>query len=227
MNNQQPHESHDDAITRQCEATSKRSGKRCRKHAMRGRNVCLVHGGKTPRGAASPHFKTGRHSRSLPGHLVAAYERALSDPRLLSLHDDIALTDAMLAETLSQLDDDTPVSKERRIFRQARRLIEQRRRLVESEIKHIVLAREMLTAEEVMTLLGAVVEIVTRYLPDPKERAAIAEEINALISTNGPETPLGAHSYVCIPHSGNRRPQRAIVSFKSRQRRPIHTTPQR
>jgi hypothetical protein len=195
MDNRQPLGSTDEAITRQCEATSKRSGERCRKHAMRGRNVCLAHGGKTPRGAASPHFKTGRYSRSLPGRLVAAYEEALSDPRLLSLRDDIALTDAMLMETLSQLDDDTPAAKQRRIFHEVLRLSEHRRRLVDSEVKHIVLAREMMTAEEAMSLMRAMVAIVTRFLPDPKDRAAIAEELHALISTNDPEMPLGAHSY--------------------------------
>lgn len=194
MDDQQPHGSNDDAITRQCEATSKRSGERCRKHAMRGRNVCMSHGGKTPRGAASPHFKTGRYSRSLPGHLVATYERALNDPRLLSLRDELALTDAMIAETLSQLDDDSSEAKDRRVFREVMRLIDQRRRLVETEVRHIVLAREVMTAEEVMTLMGAVVDIVSRYLPDPKDRAGIAEEIHALMN-NGPETPIGAHSY--------------------------------
>lgn len=162
---------------------------------MRGRNVCMSHGGKTPRGAASPHFKTGRYSRSLPGHLLAAYEQALSDPRLLSLRHELALTDAMIANLLQQLDDDSPDSAYSGIFRQIGRLIDQRRRLVESEVKHIVLAREMMTAEEVMTLMGAVVEIVTRYLPDPKDRAAIAEELASLMN-NGPETPIGAHSYV-------------------------------
>jgi hypothetical protein len=195
MDDQQPHGSNGDAITRQCEATSKRSGERCRKHAMRGRNVCMSHGGKTPRGAASPHFKTGRYSRSLPGRLVAAYEEALSDPRLLSLRDDIALTDAMLMETLSQFDDDTPTTKKRRVVRDACKLIEQRRRLVDSEVKHIVLAREMITAEEAMSLMRAMVAIVTRYIPDPKDRAAIVEEVHALMN-HGPETPIGAHSHV-------------------------------
>lgn len=195
MDDQQPHGSNDEAITRQCEATSKRSGKRCRKHAMRGRNVCLAHGGKTPRGTASPHFKTGRYSRSLPGRLVAAYEEAFNDPRLLSLRDEIALIQAMTCQTLSQLDDDTPATKRRRIFRDIRKLIEQRRRLVDSEVKHIVLARETITAEEAMSLMHAMVAIVTRYIPDPKDRAAIAEEMHALLN-NGPETPIGAHSYV-------------------------------
>jgi len=152
---------------------------------MRARNVCLAHGGTTPRGAASPHFKIGRYSRSLPGHLVAAYEEALSDPRLLSLRDDIALTDAMLMETLSQLDDDTPAAKERRIFREVLRLSEHRRRLVDSEVNHIVLAREMMTAEQATAMVMAITDIVKRYLPDAKARQAIAEEIYALISQQG------------------------------------------
>jgi hypothetical protein len=64
MDHQGPHGSNDeDEITRQCTATSKRSGQRCRKHAMRGRNVCLAHGGRTPLGFGSPHWKTGLHSR--------------------------------------------------------------------------------------------------------------------------------------------------------------------
>lgn len=196
MNDRQPHESNDGGITRQCTATSKRSGERCRKHAMRGRNVCMSHGGKTPRGAASPHFKSGRYSRSLPGHLIATYERALNDPRLLSLRDDIALIDVLIGETISQLDDDMPLTKERRIWREVRKLVQERTRLVEAEVKHIVLAREVMTAEEALALVGAIVEIVGRYLPDPKARMAIAEELSALIDTNGSETPVGAHSYV-------------------------------
>ena len=194
MDDRRPHGSNDQPITRQCTARSKRSGERCRKHAMRGRTVCLAHGGRTPRGVASPHFKTGRYSRSLPGHLLAAYEEALRDPRLLSLRDEAALIDAMINELLSQIDDDTPESKERRIFRQVRRLIDQRRRLVETEVQHIVLAREIVTAEEMRALLQAMVAIVIRYVPDPNDRQAIAEEVHALISTD-PETPLGAHTY--------------------------------
>lgn len=115
---------------------------------MRGRSTCLAHGGKTPRGAASPHFKTGRYSRSLPGHLAAAYEQALNDPKLFSLRDEMALTDAMISEVLRQLGDDDADAKYRHVFRQIMPLIEQRRRLVESEVRHIVLTREMLTAEE-------------------------------------------------------------------------------
>ena len=196
MDDQHPHGSNAPAITRQCTATSKRSGNQCRKPAMRGRTVCLAHGGRTPRGVASPHFKTGRHSRSLPGHLVADYERALNDPKLLSLRDEIALNEAMLVTVLHQLGDDpNQPARDRRLFRQIMRHIDLKRRLVETEVRHIVLAREMLTAEEAFALMRAVLGVVTHYLPDPADRAAITEEITALISMNGPETPIGAHHY--------------------------------
>jgi hypothetical protein len=195
MDDRQPHGSIDRPITRQCTATSKRSGTQCRKHAMRGRTVCLAHGGRTPRGAASPNFKTGRYSRSLPGHLVAAYEQVLHDPALMSLRDEIALTDAMIGETLSQITEEMPWAKERKIFAQVRRLIEQRRKLVESEVRHIVLAREVMTADEALALVRAMIAIVSTYLPDPQIQAAIAENLHALISSQSTEAPLGAHRF--------------------------------
>lgn len=186
MDDQHPHGSNAPAITRQCTATSKRSGNQCRKPAMKGRTVCLAHGGRTPRGVASPHFKTGRHSRSLPGHLVADYERALNDPKLLSLRDEIALNEAMLVTVLHQLGDDpNQPARDRRLFRQIMRHIDLKRRLVESEVRHMVLAREMMPAEAVMALVQSMTEIVKRYVPDPKDRQAVAEELHALISEPG------------------------------------------
>jgi hypothetical protein len=134
---------------------------------------------------ASPNFKTGRYSRSIPGHLVATYERAIRDPKLLSLRDEIALTDIMIGDSLAQLDDDAKPSKNRRVFREVLRHIEQRRKLVDSEVRHLVLAREMMTAEEAMALLNALVTIVKRYVPDPKDQQAIAEETYALINSEG------------------------------------------
>jgi len=186
MDDEHPHGSTDRAITRQCTATSKRSGKQCRKPAMKGRTVCLAHGGRTPRGVASPHFKTGRYSRSLPGHLVADYERALNDPRLLSLRGEIAVNEAMLVTMLQQLGDDpNQPARDRRIFRQINRHIDLKRRLVETEVRHMVLAHEMMPAEEVLALVQAMIGIMKRYVPDPKDRQAIAEEMHALMDYHG------------------------------------------
>jgi hypothetical protein len=63
-----------------------------------------MHGGKHPRGLASPHFKTGRYSKHLPSRLAAQYVAAESDPRLLELRDEVALTDARLADLLGRVD---------------------------------------------------------------------------------------------------------------------------
>jgi hypothetical protein len=52
---------------------------------------CRLHGGKTPGGIASPHWKHGRFSRYLPQGLRQDYERAASDPELGSLRSIIAL----------------------------------------------------------------------------------------------------------------------------------------
>ena len=173
-------------IPRQCTAKSKRSGRQCRKSAMKGRTVCLAHGGRTPRGVASPNFKTGRYSRSLPGHLVADYERAINDPTLLSLRDDIALNETMITTLLQQLDEspDNP-AKDRRIFRQVMQQTDLKRRLVATEVRHMVLAHEMMPAEEVMALVQAMIGIMKRYVPAPKDRQAIAEEVQAWITQQG------------------------------------------
>jgi predicted RNA-binding Zn-ribbon protein involved in translation (DUF1610 family) len=64
---------------------------------------CRVHGGASPRGVAHPRFQTGRYSKYLPDRLAERYEEALKDPELLALRDDIALTDARLADLLEGL----------------------------------------------------------------------------------------------------------------------------
>lgn len=66
MHTQNAQDSPTTSIPRQCTATSKRTGQRYRKPAMIDRTVCRTHGGKTPRGVTSPHFRHGRYSILLP-----------------------------------------------------------------------------------------------------------------------------------------------------------------
>lgn len=82
----------------QCKAKSKRSGERCKRAAMIGRDVCAMHGGKSPRGMDSPHTKTGRYSKDAPARLNARYLAGLEDPELCSLRDEIAMLDARTGE---------------------------------------------------------------------------------------------------------------------------------
>jgi hypothetical protein len=81
-----------------------RSGKTCCKFPVAGRERCRLHGGATPVGVASPHFKTGRHSKYIPERLAERYQEALADGELLALREEIALVDARLADLLGRVD---------------------------------------------------------------------------------------------------------------------------
>src|SRR3972149_6206199 len=64
---------------------------------------CHIHGGKSPSGVASPHFKTGRYSKDMPLHLAARYQQAVHDPQLLSLRDDVAVCESRISELLQRV----------------------------------------------------------------------------------------------------------------------------
>jgi hypothetical protein len=48
---------------RRCIAWSRQNGQRCKAPAMRGRNVCRMHGGKSLQGFAHPGLKDGWYSK--------------------------------------------------------------------------------------------------------------------------------------------------------------------
>lgn len=90
-----------------CTARSKQSGEQCKRHAVNGRNVCSIHGGKTPRGVASPHFKHGQYSRYaqvLPERLLAKFQTLLENQDdIEKLGENIALTELRIVELLDRL----------------------------------------------------------------------------------------------------------------------------
>ena len=203
----------------QCGAKT-RSGEPCKSKAMtNGR--CRMHGGKIPRGAASPHFVTGRYSKDLPTRLAARYEEARTDPDLLNLNAEIQLTYALLGEALKGMDHgesgrlwaelkatwDEFQDANRAQDKEASRLalvamgdlikrgvadaaarsevlniIERRRKLVESEGKRRTAMQQMITAERLMVLVAAVVDVVMHHVDEPRVRAEISADIGALLS---------------------------------------------
>jgi hypothetical protein len=90
-----------------CGAKSKRTGKPCTQPVVSGSNRCRLHGGLTPRGMASPHYRHGRRSKFLkdmPKALRSSYRAALNDEELHSLDDDIAMLESRECELLRQLE---------------------------------------------------------------------------------------------------------------------------
>lgn len=92
--------------TRQrCGARLRRSNppRHCQQFPIKGRRRCRLHGGLTPTGTASPHWKHGRHSKALPKNLEALYEAFRQDPDLVTLSDETALVDVRIGMQLEQL----------------------------------------------------------------------------------------------------------------------------
>lgn len=91
---------------RQCTADSKRRpGERCEAWAMKGRSTCYHHGGMSPIGAGSPHFKDGRRSRFssiLTGTNLRRYEDAIEDPAYVELREEMAVVQTLLFDALER-----------------------------------------------------------------------------------------------------------------------------
>lgn len=81
-----------------------KKGTPCKETRLYPNGRCRKHGGPTPNGPASPHYKTGKWSDYAPEHLIDRYQQWRSDPQLLNLSDDIALTDARISDLLSRVD---------------------------------------------------------------------------------------------------------------------------
>src|SRR5262245_31214402 len=86
-----------------CTAKAKGSGTQCKNPALPPTTKCRFHGGASLRGVAHPNFKTGAHSRYLPKHLRQDYQRAVTDPELLSLKSQAALLATREMELTKQL----------------------------------------------------------------------------------------------------------------------------
>jgi len=86
-----------------CSAKSKRSGKQCKKDAVKGREVCHIHGGKSLAGPESGRWVDGSSSKFraiFTGDSLAHYEAAREDDRYLELREDLAVLDTLFYESL-------------------------------------------------------------------------------------------------------------------------------
>lgn len=67
---------------------------------------------------------------------------------------------------------------------EVRTLIDDRRRVVDSERSRLKDMQQMISAEQLMTFIGAFTDIVRRNVPDPRQLEAISTDIRHLISRN-------------------------------------------
>ena len=156
-----------------------RAGHPCRQRPMRN-GRCRMHGGATPRGMASPHFKHGRYSKDLPVRLAAVYEQVRGDDDLLAVRDEAALLQARIGELLMSLDADDAAESEERIWREVVRMIDALRQASESERKRLVDLQAMVTVEEAMAFAAALVSVVQRHARDPATLRAMQTDMQRI-----------------------------------------------
>lgn len=88
-----------------CKAWSPHAGRQCGNLAMTDRAVCRMHGGKTPRGKDSPHYKHGGRSKDiLESKIGEKFSAMLADEQLLSLRDNVAVGYVRVSELVAELD---------------------------------------------------------------------------------------------------------------------------
>ena len=157
-----------------------RSGEPCKNPPTTGRTRCRMHGGSPaqPRGVAHWNFKHGAYSKALKEqpHTLEAYQRALNDPYLASMADEMALAQARLMELLSNEDWDA-----------AYLWIDQIRKLAVAKNKYDVLARRAVPVETFMAFMIGLKDIIETHVPDPDMRDAIFDEMILAIESNAPD----------------------------------------
>ena len=82
-----------------------RKGGQCKRSPSAGKKRCRLHGGATPAGVASPHFRHGRYSKVLPMDMRKRYEASKKDQELLTHEPEIRLLDTHLHSLIQQIND--------------------------------------------------------------------------------------------------------------------------
>lgn len=167
-------------IPGRCNARKKRSNPQryCMARPMAGRKRCAVHGGKSPRGPASPHFVHGRYSRALKGvAMLDRYQAARSDPKLTDLRDEIALVDARVMTLL----DAAGTKADAPEWEEIRECIEQRRRLVDTLAKVESDPAKAVPVEQVFTFIRSVSALVLEIVTDRQQAGKFIEGLRQLV----------------------------------------------
>jgi hypothetical protein len=167
----------------QCQAHA-RDGAQCKRAAVPGKRVCASHGGKTPGGPASPHWKHGRWSKFLPTGLGTRAAAFLADPALLDLSADIAALDTHISTLMESLSADGVVAPDG-VWAKIQELFLARARLVSVEVRRRQVASESITAAEAVALIARLVEIVRAEVTDPATRRRIAAAVAELAAGGG------------------------------------------
>lgn len=143
--------------------------------------MCRLHGGDSPSGIASPHFKHGKDSRYihvLPQELARHFDA--TDPRLVELSEEIAILKAGVASMLSRMQEAKRVSPAMR--KELFDLTERVSRIVAAESRRRKDEHEMVSRDEFGRFAKAVLMAVASHVLDAPTRGKIQEDVMRMLA---------------------------------------------
>ncbi len=164
---------------RRCTAHNRQGG-RCGRAAVVGGDVCRLHGGASPKGAAHPSWRHGRYSRYVPRKLATTFARALVDPDLLALDKDLALLEVRIDGLLHAVGGGAS-AETADAWEHIEAALELRGKLVTREISRQVLMRAMIPSAQAFSLATLLVQAIETECPDRQQFARIADRFAVLL----------------------------------------------
>lgn len=148
---------------------------------------CRIHGGATPAGIASPHFRTGTGSRyldHLPATLAPHFDP--NSPHLIQLGEELALLKAGIGEALTRLQ--AAKRPNAKMQQNLWELVERLGRLVSVESRRRKDEHEMVERSDFARFAKAVLLSVATHVDDPKIRGKIQDDALRVLSIS--QVPL-------------------------------------
>ena len=164
---------------KQCTATAKSTGERCQNPAVKGWDVCRMHGAGSPKegttGGAPP--KHGRYSVKARSGLEEKIRQYREDENPAGQWDELALLRALLQEWLNDLGtlDEEAISVILDLQGSIRRTL---------DTINKIQTRSALTAAEVEYLQARIADLFKTYVP-AERRADALNELKKLTAPNG------------------------------------------
>lgn len=170
---------------RRCAAKT-HAGERCKQPAMRGKEVCRMHGGKAGR---RPSTGVRAYDASkLAGKIEEAYKRHLNNPQIVSLNEEIALARAYFENYLATFTPHTsqhppPLTSE--FYDTLLSFLSRLSRLAKTKAEIEWGPQHLITATQAMVFFNAVIDEVFTHVKDPALRGLIINGLRGKLGLAG------------------------------------------
>lgn len=172
---------------------SKRSKGRgvCQSTALYPNGRCKVHGGPTPNGLASPHFRDGKSSSYLP-QLPDGWAKHYNseDPELVTLKRELALNLAAIREVL----DSTRAAIGKKdaagglfaLWKELEPMLKLHEKLVATESRRLKDQEELIERKEFARFARVVLMAIATHVDDRKTKQKIQDDVMRALSVAAP-----------------------------------------